>query len=231
MTLTTKLLYSKNQIQAYKAALDAETKRITASINPLWTLWDKEKFIFDYLQSTVTYTDDGKNERHSIIGALLEHQAVCEGISKAFAVLCHSVGIQCIVVFSKTHMWNVVNINGTLCNVDATYGTKGELGVNYTFFNTSDKYLQEEHKKVLGCIPPCKNDSQEYYSHMGTFFNEEKDLRKYLLKNLFFSRRTIQAKLKNGSIEKVIKSVSALIPYSLEYSVNSFANTAIIKVT
>ncbi len=227
--LTTNLLYSLEEIIKYKSRLSSEINRIVSLINPMWTKWEKEKFIFDYLQSTVEYTDDHTCERYNIVGALLEHKAVCEGISKAFAVLCHSVGIPCIVVFSKTHMWNLVNINGTICNVDATYGTHGELGINYTFFNTSDRYMQCEHEKEIMCIPKCSDDSQGYYNRTGTFFDEEKDLKSYLLKNLLIGHKTVQVKLRNGNIDKTINSIIGLIPHSIHYSTNKKANTAIIK--
>lgn len=229
--LSTNLLYSPQKIAQYKENISNEVARIRSLMNPMWTKWDKEKFIFEYLQSTVEYVDDGKNERYNIIGALLEHKAVCEGISKAFAVLCHSVGIPCIVVFSKTHMWNLVNINGILCNVDATYGTGSNMGINYTYFNTSDKYMDKEHVKELECIPKCEDDAQGYYTHIGTFFENERDLKSYLLKHLILMPRTAHVKLKTGNIEKVVESAIGLIPRSLEYSINHNANTAIIRTS
>lgn len=229
--LTTSLLYSPQEIAQYQESISSEISRICSLMNPLWTKWDKEKFIFEYLQSTVDYVNDGKNERFNIIGSLLEHKAVCEGISKAFAVLCHAVGIPCIVVFSKTHMWNLVNINGSICNVDATYGTGNNIGVNYTYFNTSDKYMGKEHEKELECIPKCHDDKQGYYTHTGTFFDKEHELKTYLLKHLILTPRTAQVKLKTGSIKKVVESVIGAIPRSLEYSINNNANTAVIKTS
>lgn len=229
--LTTNLLYSPKMIAQYKESISNEINRICSLINPTWTRWDKEKFIFEYLQSTVKYVDDGKSERFNIIGALLEHKAVCEGISKAFAVLCHAVGIPCIVVFSKTHMWNLVNINGVLCNVDATYATGNSIGINYTYFNTSDKYMDKEHEKELECIPKCQDDAEGYYAHMGTFFENEKDLKRYLLKHLIFTPETTHVKLKSGNIEKAVESAIGLIPRSFKYSINHSANTAVIKTS
>lgn len=229
--LSINLTYSPQSVAQYKKKISNEVARIHSLMNPMWTKWDKEKFIFEYLQSTVEYVDDGKNERYNIIGALLERKAVCEGISKAFAVLCHSVGIPCIVVFSQTHMWNLVNINGSLCNVDATYGAGSNMGINYTYFNTSDKYMSQEHKKALECIPKCEDDTQGYYAHIGTFFENERDLKGYLLKNLVFMPGTAHVKLKTGDIEKVVASAIGLIPHSLKYSINHTANTAIIKIS
>jgi len=83
----------------------------------------------------------------SLEGVFLDHLAVCDGISKAFASLCAMEGISCIRVSGKTvegngpHAWNKVKLGDNWYVVDATAGGTivGDTEVlTYSFFLLSD---------------------------------------------------------------------------------------------
>ena len=99
--------------------------------------------IHDKLIEMVTYDEDTAEEdvarggdlAHSAYGALvknsvgLEHTAVCDGYSLAFLYLLQQVGIEAAVVPGVAgsedafggHAWNIVNLDGTWYEVDATW--------------------------------------------------------------------------------------------------------------
>ena len=68
-------------------------------------------------------------------GAMIEHSAVCDGISDAFRILCLIEGIPCLKVTgtgvtssgSESHAWNKVFIEDEWYIVDATWGRNGEF--------------------------------------------------------------------------------------------------------
>ena len=226
------LLYTLEQISMLKQQLDEKINSIINQIPLTSSLWEKERYIFEYLQLHTQYTKDGARERYNIIGCLLEQKAVCEGVSKAFAVLCHRIGIPCIVVFSETHMWNIVNINGKLANVDATYGTSTPHTIcDYTYFNICDADLNTSiHKKELDCIPICTDSSNSFFHRTNTYFANEKDLKNHVVLSLVLKRTPIQVKLSNGNITKAMKAVALSAPCSFEYSYNEDVNTALITL-
>jgi len=69
----------------------------------------------------------------SVVGALLNGQAVCEGYAKALQLLCHESGIPCITISGKAwntlpatgdgedHMWTAVQLDGTWHFCDPTW--------------------------------------------------------------------------------------------------------------
>ena len=230
--LVAPLLYSPEEIAVLRRQLEAKIDSIIKAIPVNSSLWEKERYIFEYLQTHTKYTKDNAKERYNVIGCLLYHQAVCEGISKSFAMLCHRVGIPCIVAFSKSHMWNIVNINGNLANVDATYGTSKPHSIcNYTYFNTADADLDDDtYTKELNCIPVCTDISNSFYYRTNSYFFNERELKNYVVRSLLTKKVPIQVKLHNGSIVKVMKTVSSAVPYSFTYSYNEEANTALITL-
>ena len=230
VTLKLRLLYTPAEIATLKMRIEHKLSEILNLIPRNACTWEKERILFEYLQLNTSYTDDGAPERYNIIGALLDGQAVCEGISKAFAVLCHRIDVPCIVVFSKTHMWNLVNINGRLSNVDVTYTTNTpHTFCDYTYFNVSDSDMNnDEHCKELECIPNCLDNSNNYYAKMNLYFQNEQELKKYITRSLFACKCPIYVKLSKGNIVRAIKSATLLAPYSTTFTYNESAKTALI---
>jgi len=230
VTLKLRLLYTPSEITTLKTRIEHKLSEILKLIPRNACTWEKERILFEYLQLNTSYTDDGAPERYNIIGALLNGQAVCEGISKAFAVLCHRIGVPCIVVFSKTHMWNLVNIDGRLSNVDVTYTTNmPHAFCDYTYFNVSDSDMNnDEHRKELECIPNCFDNSNNYYAKMNVYFQNEQELKKHITRSLFAGKSPIYVKLSKGNIVRAIKSATLLVPYSITFTYNESAKTALI---
>lgn len=65
-----------------------------------------EKYLHDSVVKSVAYDYESLKKAdcfnaHSIVGAFLDKKAVCEGIAKAFKLLCNQYSMKCIVVLGK----------------------------------------------------------------------------------------------------------------------------------
>ena len=83
--------------------------------------------IAERIAASVTYrTDDNSNAFmfHTVMGALLKHQSVCEGISKLFLIYCQHMGLPCAVVSGTcggaAHDWNMIEVRGRIRYLDVT---------------------------------------------------------------------------------------------------------------
>lgn len=177
-----KYLYTEGEKEMYekriKDGLEAFSKRyITDSM----TDYEKEKAIHDYLVTTVVYdtsavSDPTKtvNEAFNILGALLKRKAVCWGISCAFKLMCDWCGIKSYVIFGcpagsteeqDPHAWNVVVLDGDYYHVDVTWDlkNKGDVSINYDYFNIDDKLMGLSHAWDRSFHPGCKALTHNYY--------------------------------------------------------------------
>lgn len=113
-----------------------DTQLQKAATEILMPLLDKEKedicqCIHDWLVLHCTYGDCDRfaNASHSIIGVLLYHTGVCEGIAKTYKYLADLARLRCIVAVGNTvepdgteegHSWNIIRINSRCYHIDAT---------------------------------------------------------------------------------------------------------------
>ena len=102
----------------------------------------KEMRVHDYLAATVRYDLEAPH-CYSMVGAIVDKRAVCQGISLAASYLLNSVGVNAGVICGKVtgsegvrHAWNVVNLDGRNYHVDVTFDETG-----YRFFNLDDRAL------------------------------------------------------------------------------------------
>ncbi|MGN1104682.1 MAG: transglutaminase domain-containing protein [Candidatus Coproplasma sp.] len=82
------------------------------------------------------YDENGNPETaadaHSIVGVLNGEKAVCEGYSKAFALLLNAIGIENVYVTGTSkgvgHAWNMVKIDGAWYWYDLTWDDQPAIG-------------------------------------------------------------------------------------------------------
>lgn len=131
--------------------------------------WERVLKIHDYLCETVTY--DLKNyenhtvpkESYSVIGALKNQTAVCNGYALAFELLCETLGIECDFIGGTAdngdgsgyddHAWNQVKLDNKWYNIDVTWddpiienSTDKKDYKSYDYFLISDSELYADHK-------------------------------------------------------------------------------------
>lgn len=92
--------------------------------------------------STTGYSQIDTRPWNTIGGFLSECEPVCEGYAKAFQLLCHKIGLNCVTVSSSGHMWNAVELNGDWFYVDSTWDDPVITGTNKTRdYSTREHFL------------------------------------------------------------------------------------------
>lgn len=140
---------------------NSDAKKILEKIPTTLSEIEKEKWIFDYITTTVTYDDvaiknispTGNIIGHAFdsYGALCEKKSVCEGYSELFQYLCNCVGINATPISGMAggggHMWNAVNIDGDWYQIDVTWGDPFKDNVPYyQYFNlTTSQMISFDH--------------------------------------------------------------------------------------
>lgn len=110
---------------------------------------------------------------HTAYEALVNKQAVCDGISKALMMLLNEAGIETIVVAGYTegeaHAWNVVKMDGECYHIDATSNKieiDNEKQVIHRYFNVTDENIQITHTiSDEFDIPKCNGTKYNYYEY------------------------------------------------------------------
>lgn len=120
-------------------------------------------FIHDFLINSIEYdTTYNKAGNHTIYGALIMKQCVCEGYAKAFKYLANSAGIECELLTgiatnsegeSENHLWNCVKLNDIWYQIDLTWDDPIVIGgdgkptneMKYKFFLKGTDTFGKDH--------------------------------------------------------------------------------------
>lgn len=140
-------------------ALLNEARRVHSSIiNDDMSSYDEIKAFHNYLINFCAYKDTG-DRSHSALGALIDGQAVCEGYTEAFDLLCYLSGIECIEIdgtaqsntISGPHAWNKVKLDNIWYNVDVTWDDpiSNSSVLRYDYFLVSDDKMSQDHQWYL----------------------------------------------------------------------------------
>lgn len=194
--------------------------------------YEKEVAIHDYLTKNIKYYNYGDinsipSEMHNAYNALVNNEAVCDGISKAFQIIMNSLGIECITVGGildgVSHAWNIIKIKNKYYHVDITsdkYTTKEEyLGVFHAYFNISDEKISHTHfidNKYI--LPKCIYTESEYYNEDNTIKSSD-DFKTKLYKIV---QRNENRDLLELKIENRQGAASNLINYLYEMNFNNY---------
>lgn len=109
---------------------------------------EKIRQVHNWLINTVEYdTNLEASEPYSIVGALTEGKAVCEGYARAFKYIMDAAGVSCVLVSgtgtnsngeTESHAWNYVQIDDTWYAVDVTWDDPVVIGNAYV--SNEDRY-------------------------------------------------------------------------------------------
>lgn len=119
-----------------KEVYDAAVSILDRYIRNDYSEFERVHAIHDYLAYYTEYDyelaslsrPDSSDPAFGLVGALINHKAVCDGFSKAFLLLCGIEQISCIRItggynadgVNINHAWNKVCVGGVWYNVDAT---------------------------------------------------------------------------------------------------------------
>lgn len=143
-------------------------KVLNSIIGKDFTDYQKAVAIFDYLCMEVQYdinafniveTEKRTNPDESswplydafyLEGVFNNKKAVCDGISKAYSLMCNIEGIPCVQVAGNSHAWCKVKINNRWTIVDPTHGNTQISEQNKSLLSHEHFMMTEQEKANLG---------------------------------------------------------------------------------
>ena len=183
---------------------------LTRIINPEMNVFQKVTAIHDYIALTVTYDSalltlstaegvDAGDVSHyrgfNLEGVFEDGKAVCDGITKAFMLMCRIEGIEVIRVSGKSvswnsdlgryvevgHAWNKVHVDEIWYTVDVTNddsilklnGVEYEV-LNHQFFMVSDDKIATSHVEDTFIELPVSTGNYNY--HKNNTYDGTRDL-------------------------------------------------------
>lgn len=181
-------LFDKDKIKDHQKAMKARILKLARPAEGMGE-WEKEKYIHDFICTSVRYDKLKKPYSHEIIGPLGQGVGVCEGIAKAVKALCDKLGLWCIIAVSEAdpeknikyrHAWNIIKIGSEYYHLDATFDNS--LGrdhrVRYDYFNLDDKRIFLDHQPVIEKTPECSCREHFYYKEVKMSFTKIEDVEK-----------------------------------------------------
>ena len=152
---------SEEQIDSSIVQIEKIKNKIINNLNG--TDYQNILYIHDYLIDNIEYdTTYEKEGCHSIYGAFVNNECVCEGYAKAFKYLANSAGYECELMTGKAtnskgetenHLWNCIKINDKWYEVDPTWDDPIVIGGNrratnemkYRYFLKGTSTFNKDH--------------------------------------------------------------------------------------
>lgn len=118
-------IYSQEEITAINYVVDTKIKN---DIKETMTTEDKIKTIHDFIIDSTKYDvlkkdniNDETYKSTTAYGVLIQHYGICSGYSDTMAIFLNKLGIENYKISNKTHIWNLVHINGVWRHLDSTW--------------------------------------------------------------------------------------------------------------
>ena len=149
------------EIEKYILQIEQIRDKVKNNLNG--TDYQNIRYIHDCLVDNIQYdTSYQKGGSHSIYGALIRKECVCEGYAKAFKYLANSAGYECELISgtatnsngeSENHLWNCIKLNDNWYEVDPTWDDPIVIGGNgratnemkYKYFLKGSKTFEKDH--------------------------------------------------------------------------------------
>lgn len=145
------------------------------------TDYEKELALHDYLVTHCRYSEETAQAPGSDIyrayGALINHDAVCNGYAEALQLLFLCCGIKSQFVIGTAdgvdHAWNLVELDGKWYHLDATWDDpKPDQGGDalHAYFNVSDEVMGTSHTWNRENYPKAEWMDYNYYKKTSNYF-------------------------------------------------------------
>ena len=151
-TITICMKYRTNKDQ--ELVVDRKIKEIIYAIPIHLTIFDKVKYIHDFIVLNVNY--DQTLTEYTAYAALTKGYTVCQGYAQLLYRLLNELGIETIIVKghakerrtgrAEGHAWNMVKINNCWYHIDCTWDDPiGSNKIHYDYFLISDLAITKSH--------------------------------------------------------------------------------------
>ena len=207
------------------------------------------EYDYDALQNPDAYP-----ESFTIQGIFERKRAVCEGISKAFKLLCVRAGAGNVYVVEGTssregfgnsipHAWNIVGFGTAYSHVDVTWdlGSSKVCRHNrYDYFMIPDDWINIDHT-YTSCIQ-CRTFDQSYFVQQHSLIAGNRTLKEFIEKKIQQKNSFLYFKVvgKNGIPDDIDDKIQNLVlgmirqylqgTYSLEMAHNKVQHIYFYKI-
>lgn len=210
-------------------ALDKALELLEAARRIAKNDWELELAIHDILAQHITYSDADiyyeepeDQPRHlSVIGALLDGEANCQGYTDAFYTLASIAGFEVgrlsVEAPSAPHMVNTICLDGQWYVVDVTYDDSGDEMVSYHLFNAGLDMIGEEYEwsEEVGIYPIVPgSDENSYYIRNDVVFDDMDDLAEYVAEQWAYGGNNVIRVMLRG--EYRAEKLNDILPEVLE---------------
>lgn len=207
------------------------------------------EYDYDALQNPDAYP-----ESFTVQGIFERKRAVCEGISKAFKLLCDRAGAGNVYVIEGTssregfgssipHAWNIVGFGAAYSHVDVTWdlGSSKVCRHNrYDYFMIPDDWIEIDHT-YTSCIQ-CRTYDQSYFVQQHSLIAGNRTLKEFIEKKIQQKNSFLYFKVvgKNGVPDDIDNKIQNLAlemirqysqgTYSLEMAHNKAQHIYFYKI-
>ena len=195
-------LMDRDEYNRAWAEVSAAVQKVLAGIpSNATTEYAKELYLHDYIVQNCEYDEGTDTDVYTMYGTLVKGRANCEGYSRTMQYLLREIGIYNYLAVggatgtpSETsgHMWNIVQVDGNLYNLDITWDDYSidkvidvpDNSVSHVYFNMSTKDISKNHtaednKLWAGCVA----DSFGYFRYTNTFISNYDGYAEHAMKN------------------------------------------------
>ncbi len=119
-SITPNYCYTADEVSVLQAQIDVAVNSLISDFTDDMTDVQKLLLIHDRIISNAAYrnADAVSNDDRTVVGVLLNKIGVSESYAKAFKYCADIIGIENEIVYSTTHTWNQVCLNGKWYNID-----------------------------------------------------------------------------------------------------------------
>lgn len=222
-------IYDKEESKEKYIKVRKITDKIIDNIKAMnLNIFQTEKYFHDSIIKNVEFVEHDRFyslNAHSIIGVFIEKRAVCEGISKAFKLLCDLAAIKCMIAYGKTnqgfnikndsqHAWNIIKINNKSYHIDISWDNiyiNGKKYPNYKYFNVTSNYIRKTHQ-ITNMMPLCDNYYFNYYCYTKSVLRNYNDMKEFI-ENNYEKENILYFKLESDLLLKSINEIKLKMNY------------------
>lgn len=104
------------------------------------TDYEKAKRAYEWVCTHISYDYD--NHKASMYSGLQYRNTICTGYAQTFFQICEDMGLHCKIVYSKTHAYNLIQLDGVWYIADTTQDAEYNIwDYNCMFVGTNNAFL------------------------------------------------------------------------------------------
>lgn len=214
--VTGKIELTEDEIEDYIEKLKEYTSEAMNGLDSISmeNQYETALHFYDYIIENAEYSKESIYNQS--IASVLDGKTVCLGYSKMYKYLCDRVGIKNIIVVGyaegESHAWNLVELDGSWCYIDLTYGYSHRYNLedmHSSFGMTKQQldriYIIDDKEINISSLPVADSLENNYMNKNGLYFEEyDEDRLKEILREAIETEEEVTLN-RNESKQKVIQ--------------------------